>query len=73
METSRYEESSQAHEMMVAAADFISDHVNHIWVSLNVAIKNGAEWHVASLWIMKDGHVSLSASLSCSVCNALIL
>lgn len=49
MEISRYEEPSQAHEMMVAVADSISDHANHIWVSLNVAFKNGTEWHVASL------------------------
>lgn len=37
METSRHGESNRAHKMMVAAVDFISDHVNRAWASLNVA------------------------------------
>lgn len=62
MEISRYEEPSQAYKMMVAAVVFISGHVNHTWVSLTVAIKNGAKWHVVLLWIMKDIHVPFSLS-----------
>lgn len=73
METSRYEEPSQAHEMMVAAVDFISGHVNHTWVSLTAAIKNGAACHAVSLWIMKNIHAPFSVSLSCSVCKAFTL
>ena len=61
MEISRYEEPRQAHEMMVAAADFIPDHVNHTRVSLKVAIESGAERHVASLWIKNAIHVPFSA------------
>lgn len=37
MEISRYEETDQTHKMMVAAVDFISDHANQVWASLNVA------------------------------------
>lgn len=37
MEISRYEETDQTHQMMVAAVDFISDHANQVWASLNVA------------------------------------
>lgn len=39
MKISRYEEPDQAHKMIVAAVDFISDHVNQVWTSLNVAIQ----------------------------------
>lgn len=37
MEISRYKEPNLAHKMMVAADEFISDHVNQVWALLNVA------------------------------------
>ena len=39
MKISRYEEPDQAHKMIVAAVDFISDRVNQVWTSFNVAIQ----------------------------------
>ena len=39
MKISRYEEPDQAHKMIVAAVDFISDRVNQMWTSLNIAIQ----------------------------------
>lgn len=66
MEISRYEESNQAHKMMVAAVDFISDHVNQVWASLNVA---NQEWctMLHGISLNCEGHpLSLLIPLSCS-------
>lgn len=46
MEISRYEEPDQAHKMLVAAVDFISDHVNQVQASLNAAnLGRGSVFH----------------------------
>lgn len=68
MEISRDEESNQAHEMMVAAVDFISDPVNQVWTSLNVA---NQEWcnMLHGVTLNYEGHplVPSLISLSCSL------
>lgn len=68
MEISRYEETDQTHQMMVAAVDFISDHANQVWASLNVADQGWCSvFHGVTL--NYEGHplVSFPRLLLCSM------